>query len=250
MKKWVITLFAIMMLAVAVPVMAANVTVETQNAFITPTKGKDFIGPQTVTIQIKAGDLVPGYDTYCEVVGYSGTRNGLKVLEQSFPVTQKGQIITTTLNATDIGTYTIYTSTKFYVNGFINYANDRNMYYYKGEIIWAGDATHFNIVEKSNANNAPGSGSSKKKSANITASKTTVKRGKKTTVKITSDSKAKLKVKAKNAKAKKYVKIKEGKTAKLVFSKKAPKAKYIFSVTSPAKGKFEKTKKKIVIKVK
>ena len=245
MKKGIIILFAILTLAIATPVMAASVKVETQNSFVAPARGTKFNGPQTVTIKIKAGDLVPGYDTFCEVVAYSDARNGLKVLEQEFPVTSKGQTITTTLYASDIGKNTIYKSTLFYVNGFINYAEEQNMYIYNTKPVFAGNATSFEIVEKSASNSGKAI-----KDATITVSKKTIKYRKKATVKVTSDSNAKLKVKAANAKAKKYVKIKNGKVAKLVFSKKAPKAKYKFIVTSPAKGKFKKTTKKIVIKVK
>ena len=60
-----------------------------------------------------------------------------------------------------------------------------------------------------------------------------MKKGKKTTVKVTSDSGAKLTAAGKNSKAKKalkkkYVKIKNGKTVKITFTKKAPKGKYTF----------------------
>ena len=88
--------------------------------------------------------------------------------------------------------------------------------------------------------------------ATIKASKTTVKRGKKTVIKITSNSGAKLTVKAKDAKAKnkKYVKISSGKTAKITFTKKAAKGVYKFTVTSPANGNYKKTSKTIKIVVK
>ena len=83
-------------------------------------------------------------------------------------------------------------------------------------------------------------------------SKKTVKYGKKTTVKIMSNSGAKLTVKGKNARAKnkRFVIIKNGKTAKLIFSKKAKKGKYTFVVMSPANGNCKATKKTITIKVK
>ena len=89
-------------------------------------------------------------------------------------------------------------------------------------------------------------------SASIKASKTSVKLGKKATIKITSNSGAKLTVKAKskNAKNKKYVKLTSGKTAKLAFTKKAPKGTYKFTVTSPANGNYKKTTKTISIKIK
>ena len=148
MKKWITMLFAVLALTIATPVMAASVYVETQNSFVAPARGAEFTGPQTVTIQIQAGDLVEGRDTYCEVIGYSGPRGGLKVLEQTFPVTEKGQIITTTLDAPEYGTYRIFTSTLFYVNGFKNYANERNMYIYNGSKMNAGDSVSFSIVEK------------------------------------------------------------------------------------------------------
>ncbi len=94
-----------------------------------------------------------------------------------------------------------------------------------------------------------------KLSATIKASPKTVKKGKKTTVKVTSNSGAKLKAAASNSKAKsalkkKYVKIKNGKTVKITFTKKAPKGKYKFKVTSPAKGNYKKTVKTVTIKVK
>ena len=63
MKKGIIILFAILTLAIATPVMAASVKVETQNSFVAPARGTKFNGPQTVTIKIKAGDLVPGYQS-------------------------------------------------------------------------------------------------------------------------------------------------------------------------------------------
>ena len=92
-------------------------------------------------------------------------------------------------------------------------------------------------------------------SATIKASKKTVKKGKRTTVKVTSNSGAKLTVKSSNKKAKtalkkKYVKISNGKTAKITFTKKAPKGKYKFKVTSPSKDNFKKTEKTITINVK
>ena len=85
--------------------------------------------------------------------------------------------------------------------------------------------------------------------ATIKASKSTVKRGRKTTVKILSDAGSKLTVKgkSKNARNKKYVTIKG---AKITFKKKAPKGKYKFTATSAAKGSFKKTTKTITIKVK
>lgn len=92
------------------------------------------------------------------------------------------------------------------------------------------------------------------KKATIKASRKTVKKGKKTTVKVTSDSGARLTAAGKNSKAKKalkkkYVKITNGKTAKITFTKKAPKGKYTFKVTSTAKGVYKKTTKIITIKV-
>ena len=91
--------------------------------------------------------------------------------------------------------------------------------------------------------------SSAKVKATIKASKTTVKRGKKTVIKITSNSGAKLTVKAKNAiaKNKKFVKIKNN---KITFTKKAAKGVYKFTVTSPANGNYKKMSKTIKIVVK
>ena len=91
--------------------------------------------------------------------------------------------------------------------------------------------------------------------ATIKVTPKTVKKGKKTTVKVTSNSGAKLRTVASNKKAKsalkkKYVKIKEGKTAKITFTKKAPKGKYTFKVGSPANGKYKGTIKTITINVK
>ena len=85
--------------------------------------------------------------------------------------------------------------------------------------------------------------------ATIKASKSTVQKGKKTTVKITSTSGGKITVKgkSKNAKNKKYVKIKNN---KITFQKKAPKGTYKFTVTSAAKENYTKTTKTISIKVK
>ena len=88
--------------------------------------------------------------------------------------------------------------------------------------------------------------------ATITPSALRVRYKKKASIKITSDSDAKITVTGKNAfaKNKKYVKIKSGKTAKLVFSKRAAKGKYVFKVTCSAKGKYKKTVKNITIRVK
>jgi hypothetical protein len=88
--------------------------------------------------------------------------------------------------------------------------------------------------------------------ASVTPSTTSVKRGKKTTVKVISDTGAKLTVKAKskNARSKKNVTIKNGKVAKLIFGKKAAKGTYKFTVICPKKGKFKKTTKIVTIKVK
>ena len=85
--------------------------------------------------------------------------------------------------------------------------------------------------------------------ATIKASKTTVQKGKKTGVKIISNSGGKLTVsaKSKNAKNKKYVKIKNN---KITFLKKAQKGKYKFTVISAANGNYKETKKTISIRVK
>ena len=83
----------------------------------------------------------------------------------------------------------------------------------------------------------------------IKASKTSVKKGKKTTVKMTTNSGGALTIKAnsKNAKNKKYVKISG---SKVIFQKKAPKGTYKFKVTSAAKGNYKKITKDMSIKVK
>jgi hypothetical protein len=99
-----------------------------------------------------------------------------------------------------------------------------------------------------------GQGTDEKYKTKFKVSKKTVKKGKKTTVKVTSNSGAKIKVAGANKKTKKiikkkFVKIKNGKTAKIIFTKKVPKGKYTFKVTSPAKGEYEKGAKKITIKV-
>ena len=106
--------------------------------------------------------------------------------------------------------------------------------------------------QESGSGSNNGSATASKVNVTIKASKTTVKRGKKTVIKISSNSGAKLTVKAKNARAKnkKYVKISSGKTAKLTFTKKAAKGVYKFTVTSPAKGNYKKTSKTIKIVVK
>ena len=87
------------------------------------------------------------------------------------------------------------------------------------------------------------------KAVTIKASKSTVPKGKKTTIKITSTSSGKItiKCKSKNAKNKKYVKISG---SKITFQKKAPKGTYKFNVISAAKGNYKKTTKTISIKVK
>ena len=90
--------------------------------------------------------------------------------------------------------------------------------------------------------------SSGPKAATIKASKSTVQKGKKTTVKInTNGGTITIKGKSKKAKNKKYVKIKNN---KITFQKKAPKGTYKFTVTSAAKGNYKKTTKTISIKVK
>ncbi|MCR4843278.1 MAG: hypothetical protein K5840_08465 [Eubacterium sp.] len=91
--------------------------------------------------------------------------------------------------------------------------------------------------------------------ATIKASKTKVKKGKKTTVKITSDAGTKLTIVAANKKTKKMVKakkikIKKGTKGKLVFTKKVKKGTYKFKVTSAATTGYNKTTKVIKIKVK
>ena len=144
-----------------------------------------------------------------------------------------------------------------------------NAYYYKN----SGDALANNYVSISANNKVPAAqqetNTSKEQdkkaktdskkddsktasSATIKASKTKVKFKKKTTIKITSNSGAKLTVKGKNSKAKnkKYVKITSGKNAKIVFYKKAAKGTYKFTVTSAAKGNYKKTTKTIRIVVK
>ena len=88
--------------------------------------------------------------------------------------------------------------------------------------------------------------------ATIKASGKIANLGKKTVIKITSDSGTKITIKGKNARAKnkKFVKIKNGKTAKLTFSKNAVKGKYTFTVTTAASAGFKSTTKTISIKVK
>ena len=78
-------------------------------------------------------------------------------------------------------------------------------------------------------------------------------KGKKTTVKITSDAGTKITVAAANARAKKkkYVsRIKAGKTAKITFAKKAAKGLYKFKVTVAGGNGFKKTVKTVKIRVK
>ena len=101
-------------------------------------------------------------------------------------------------------------------------------------------------------NSSTATTSTKPTTVSVTPSTTSVTRGKKTTVKITSDAGAKMTVKAKskNAKNKKNVTIKNGKVAKLIFGKKAAKGTYKFIVICPKKGKFKKTTKTVTIKVK
>ena len=100
-------------------------------------------------------------------------------------------------------------------------------------------------------NSGGNSGASSTVTANATikASKTTVKKGRKTNVKIVSNSGGKITVKAKsrNAKNKKYARIKNN---KITILKKAPRGTYKFIVTSAAIGNYKETTKTIRIKVK
>lgn len=88
--------------------------------------------------------------------------------------------------------------------------------------------------------------------ANISASRSKVKKGKGSTVKVTSDAGSVLSVKPLSAKArkKKYVKVTNGSTAKIKFKKTAPKGKYKFEVTSAENEGYLQTTKVISIKVK
>ena len=108
----------------------------------------------------------------------------------------------------------------------------------------------FNVIYKVTVQDgADDSKESKLIRATIKAAKTTIKKGKKTTVKITANSGGQIivKAKSKNAKNTKYVKIKNN---KITFQKKTPRGIYKFTVTCAAKGKYKKTTKTIRINVK
>ena len=115
----------------------------------------------------------------------------------------------------------------------------------KGETENKGDTEN----KKETENNGETENTDKKVKAKFKITPKAVRKGKKTTVKITSTSGGKITIKgkSKNAKNKKYVKISG---SKVVFQKKAPKGTYKFTVTSAAKGNYLKTTKTISIKVK
>jgi hypothetical protein len=71
------------------------------------------------------------------------------VLEQSFPYTVTGQVISTSFSASEIGDYYVYTSCYYLVNGFKNYL-PRSPYLLNGQQIWASGVTKFTIDKKAN----------------------------------------------------------------------------------------------------
>ena len=88
--------------------------------------------------------------------------------------------------------------------------------------------------------------------ATITASKNSVKHGKKTGITIVTNSGSKMTIKGKNKKAsnKKYVKINNKRLSRqITFKKKAKKGKYRFTVTTKANENYKATEVTITIKV-
>ena len=119
--------------------------------FQSPTNGKVYSGATTVTIKVAADEYKECEEkqNYCEVVVYSMPKGGLKVLEQSFPYTVTGQVLSTSFSASDIGDYYVYTSCYYLVNGFKNYL-PRSPYLLNGQQIWASGVTKFTIDKKAN----------------------------------------------------------------------------------------------------
>jgi hypothetical protein len=96
--------------------------------------------------------------------------------------------------------------------------------------------------------------SKKKVKATLKVSATSVKKGKKTVIKFTSNAGTKITIvpkskKAKTAKTKKWIKVKNGKTAKVTFKKKAKTGAYKFTVKITGNDKFQATTKVVKIKV-
>ena len=190
-----------------------------------PTDGKVYKSGADVKIEVLTDEYkeAEGNENYCEILVYSVPQNGLKVLEQIFPYTEKGQTVSTTFSSTVSGDYYVYTSCYYLVNGFKNYHEGRKMYNLKGQTIWASGVSKFTIGGSGNG---------------ISVSKTKVSFGKKTTVNvISSGGKVTIAAKNKLAKTKKYVKITSGSKGKLVFSKSAKKGKYKFKATAKIGGK-------------
>lgn len=119
--------------------------------FQSPTNGKVYSGATTVTIKVKADEYKECEENqnYCEIVIYSMAKGGLKVMEQSFPYTASGQVMSTSFGASEIGDYYVYTSCYYLVNGFKNYL-PRSSYLLNGQQIWASGVTKFSIDKKAN----------------------------------------------------------------------------------------------------
>ena len=196
---------------------------------------------------------------YCDITVKAP--DGTTVVKETFKFTQIGDRIKTSFIPDQIGQYSIQEQCYYYITNQI--WNGLSMSSYTIRRVDNTKTTTLDVVKelkKENTNTDTNSGNSNKtsttntdttngSSAIIKVSRSTVQKGKKTTVKITSNSGGKITVKAKskNAKNKKYVKIKNN---KITFQKKAPKGTYKFTVTSAAKGNYTKTTKTISIKVK
>ncbi len=145
-KRFLPILVAVLMVFAMMPISAFA------GVFQSPTNGKVYSGAATVTIKVTADEYKECEEkqNYCEVVVYSMPKGGLKVLEQSFPYTVTGQVLSTSFSASEIGDYYVYTSCYYLVNGFKNYL-PRSSYLLNGQqIIWASDVTKFTIDKKAN----------------------------------------------------------------------------------------------------
>jgi hypothetical protein len=144
-KRLLPILVAVLMVFAMMPISAFA------GVFQSPTNGKVYSGAATVTIKVAADEYKECEEkqNYCEVVVYSMPKGGLKVLEQSFPYTVTGQVLSTSFSASEIGDYYVYTSCYYLVNGFKNYL-PRSPYLLNGQQIWASGVTKFTIDKKAN----------------------------------------------------------------------------------------------------
>ena len=144
-KRLLPILVAVLMVFAMMPISAFA------GVFQSPTNGKVYSGATTVTIKVAADEYKECEEkqNYCEVVVYSMPKGGLKVLEQSFPYTVTGQVLSTSFSASEIGDYYVYTSCYYLVNGFKNYL-PRSPYLLNGQQIWASGVTKFTIDKKAN----------------------------------------------------------------------------------------------------